>query len=130
MISFLAIDADKAWLCCKCNRKYVNIEDHFISECISECSCVHLERVSLGDKILQLNTDVYILLRGLDKETITNVFLGEALADLTALLSEDLALFRYLSTSSTYFMDEISPRDRVSWRAITLRAASARVFRA
>ena len=47
--------------------KYVNIEDHCISECIGECSCVHLERVSLGDKILQPNLDVYILLRGLDK---------------------------------------------------------------
>ena len=50
----------------------------------------------LWDKSLQFNRDVYILLRGLDKETLTNVFLGEALADLTALLSEDLALFRYL----------------------------------
>ena len=69
---------------------YVNIVDH----CISECPCVHLERVSLWDNILQSNPIVYILLRGLDKETLTNVFLGEALADLTALLSEDLALFR------------------------------------
>ena len=71
---------------------YVNIVDH----CISECPCVHSESVCLWDKILQLNLDVYILLRGLDKETLTNVFLGEALADITALLSEDLALFRYL----------------------------------
>ena len=70
----------------------VNIVDH----CISECPCVHLERVYLWDKILQFNPDVYILLRGLDKETLTNVFLGEALPDLTALLPEDLALFRYL----------------------------------
>ena len=46
--------------------------------------------------ILQFNPDVYILLRGLDKEQLTNVFLGEALVDLTALLSEDLALFWYL----------------------------------
>ena len=49
-----------------------------------------LKRVSLWDKVLQFNPDVYILLRGLDKETLTNVFLSEALADLAALLSEDL----------------------------------------
>ena len=67
---------------------YVNIVDHRISE----CPCVHLERVSLWDKILQFNPDVYILRRGLDKETLTNVFLSEALADFAALLSEDLAL--------------------------------------
>ena len=71
---------------------YVNIVDH----CITECPCVHLERVSLWDRILQFNPDVYILLRGLDKETFTNEFLGEALADFAALLSEDLALLRYL----------------------------------
>ena len=92
MISFLAIDADNARLCYKCNMIYFNIVDH----CISECPCVHSERVCLWDKILQFNPDVYILLRGLDKEQLTNVFLGEALADLTALLSEDLALFWYL----------------------------------
>ena len=56
---------------------YVNIVDH----CISECPGVHLERVSLWDKSLQFNPDVYILRKGLDKETLTNVFLGEALAD-------------------------------------------------
>ena len=71
---------------------YVNIVDH----CISECPCVHLERVSLWDKFLQFNPDVYILHRVLDKETPTNVFQGEALTDLVALLSADLALFRYL----------------------------------
>ena len=78
MISFLAIDADNARLCCKCYTNYVNIVDH----CISECPCVHLERVSLWDKILQLNPFVHILLRGLDKETLTNVFLCEAFVDL------------------------------------------------
>ena len=62
---------------------YVNIVDH----CISECPCIHFERVSLLDKILQCNPDVYIMLGRLDKETLTNVFLGEALADLVALLS-------------------------------------------
>ena len=92
MISFLAIDADNARLCYKCNMNYFNIVDH----CISECPFVHSERVCLWDKILQFNPDVYILLRGLDKEQLTNVFLGEALADLTELLSEDLALFWYL----------------------------------
>ena len=56
---------------------YVYIVDH----CISECPCVHSERVYLWDKILQFNPDVYISLRGLDKETLTNEFLGEALAD-------------------------------------------------
>ena len=40
------------------------------------------EFLSLG-KILQLKPNLYILLSGLDKETLTNVFLGEALADLS-----------------------------------------------
>ena len=68
---------------------YVNIVDN----CICECPCVHLKRVSIRDKILQSNQDVYILLRGLDKEILINVFLGQALVDLAALLSEDLPLF-------------------------------------
>ena len=70
MISFLAIAGDNARLCYTCNMNYVNIVYH----CISECPCVQLERVSLWDKILQFNTGKYILLRGLDKETLTNVF--------------------------------------------------------
>ena len=90
--SFLAIDADNARLCYKCNMNYANIVD----DCKSECPCVHLERVCLLDKILQFNPDGYILLRGLNKEKLTNVFLSEALSDLTALLSEELALFWYL----------------------------------
>ena len=49
-----------------------------------------------GTKILHFNSDVYNFLMELDKETLTNVFLGEVLADLAALLSEDLALFWYL----------------------------------
>ena len=65
---------------------YVDTVDH----CISECPCVHLERVSIWDRILQFNPDVYILLRGLDKETLSNEFLGAALADFAALLSEVL----------------------------------------
>ena len=65
---------------------YINIVDHYISA----CPRVHFERVSLWDKTLQLNPNVYILLRRLDKETLTNIFLGEALADLVALMSEDL----------------------------------------
>ena len=71
---------------------YVNIVDH----CISECPYVLSERVCLWDKILQFNPDVHILLMGLDKEKLTNVFLGKALVDFTAFLSEDLALFWYL----------------------------------
>ena len=63
--------------------------------------CLHCKSISYIyfsklDKILQFNPNVYNLLRGLDKEKLTNVFLGEALADLTALLSEDLDLFWYL----------------------------------
>ena len=86
------IDTDNARVCFKCNTNYANIVDH----CISEYPCVHLERVSLWDKFLQLNPDVYILHRVLDKATHTNVFQGKALADLVAILSADLALFRYL----------------------------------
>ena len=72
---------------------YVNIIDH----CISECPYVHLERVSLWDKIYQFNPDVYMFLMRLDKETLTNVFLGEALLDLVQLLPEDdRTLFWYL----------------------------------
>ena len=37
-----------------------------------------------------------MMLRGLDKGKLSNVFLGEALSDSAALLSEDLALFWYL----------------------------------
>ena len=77
---------------------YVNIVDH----CISQCPCVHLENVSLWDKLLQFSPDIYILLRGLDKETLTNVFLGEALADLAALLSEDIALLLNLCLPRLY----------------------------
>ena len=56
VISFLEIDTDNGRLGCKGNMNCVNIVDH----CLSECPCVHLERVSLWDKILQFNTDVYI----------------------------------------------------------------------
>ena len=87
---------------------YVNIIDH----CISECPYVHLERVSLWDKIYQFNPDVYMFLMRLDKETLTNVFLGEALLDLVQLLPED---DRTLSTSFTCHMVEILPRDGVIW---------------
>ena len=63
---------------------------HIVDYCISECPCVHLETVSLWDKILLFNPDVYIMHRN------TNVFLGEALAYLAELLFEDLSLFWYL----------------------------------
>ena len=63
---------------------------------ISEYPCFHLEIVSLWDKCFQFNPDVYILLMGLDKESMTNAFLDEALVNLIELLSEDIALFRYL----------------------------------
>ena len=84
MISFLAIDADNARLCCKCNINYVNIVVALVSAWNGFPSGI------------KFYPDVYTLLRGLDKETLTNVFLGESLADLTALLPEHLALFRYL----------------------------------
>ena len=73
---------------------YVNIIDH----CISECPYVHLERVYLWDTLYQFNPDVYMLLMRLDKKnTLTNVFLGEALVDLVQLLPEDdRTLFWYL----------------------------------
>ena len=93
MTSFLTIDADNARLCYRCNMNYVNIIDH----CISECPYVHLERVSLWDRIYQFNPDVYMFLMRLDKETLTNVFLGEALLDLVQLLPEDdRTLFWYI----------------------------------
>ena len=93
MTSFLTIDADNAQLCYRCNMNYVNIIDH----CISECPYVHLERVSLWDKIYQFNPEVYMCLMRQDKETLTNVFLGEALLDLIQLLPEDdRTLFWYL----------------------------------
>ena len=47
MISCLIDDADSVRLCVNCNNRYVNIIYH----CISECTYVHLERVSLWDKI-------------------------------------------------------------------------------
>ena len=78
MTSFLTIDADNARLCYRYNMNYVNIIDH----CISKCPYVHLERDSLWDKIYQFNPDVYMFLMRLDKETMTNVFLGEASVDL------------------------------------------------
>ena len=87
------IDADNARLCYRCNMNYVNIIDH----CISECPYVHLERVSLWDKIYQFNPEVYMCLMRQDKETLTNVFLGEALLDLIQVLPEDdRTLFWYL----------------------------------
>ena len=49
------------------------------------------------DVLYQFNPEVYRCLMRLDKETLTNVFLGEALLDLVQLLAEDdRTLFRYL----------------------------------
>ena len=70
---------------------YVNIIDH----CISEYPYVYLEGVTLWDKIYQFNPDVYMFLMRLDKETLTNEFLGEALVDLVQLLPEDDRTFVY-----------------------------------
>ena len=100
MIFFPGIDADNACLCCKCNMNDVNIVDH----CISECPCDHVERVSLLDKMLQFNQDKHILFRGLDKETLTNLFLGEALVHQIELQSEDLALFWYFCLPALHFL--------------------------
>ena len=91
MTSFLAIDADNARLWYRCNMNYVNIIDH----CISEYPYVYLEGVTLWDKIYQFNPDVYMFLMRLDKETLTNEFLGEALVDLVQLLPEDDRTFVY-----------------------------------
>ena len=64
---------------------------------------VHSERVSLWDKIYQFNPDVYMFLVRLDKETLTNVFLGKALLDLVQLLPEDVrTLFGYLCLPASH----------------------------
>ena len=58
-----------------------------------------MKRVSLCDENFQFNPHVYILLRRLDKETLTNVLLEKALVDLEELLSVLVSV-------------EISPRGR------------------
>ena len=47
-----------------------------------------------GIKFISL-TQMYVFLMRLDKETLTNVFLGEALVDLVQLLPEDDRTFVY-----------------------------------
>ena len=76
-ISCLIDKADSVRLCANCNNGYVDIIDH----CISECTYVHLERVSLWDKIYQFDPNVYLYLRRLDKASITSAFLGEERVD-------------------------------------------------
>ena len=51
---------------------------------------------------LPVNLDVYVYLRRLDKESLTNVSLGEDLIDLDELLSENPALFWYLCLTALY----------------------------
>ena len=55
---------------------------------------VHLERVSLWDKIDQFDTNVYLYLRRLDKAslTCTSAFLGEERVDFVSLLSDDCTI--------------------------------------
>ena len=85
-------------VCDRCNMNYVNIIDH----CISECPYVHLERVSLWDKIYQFNPDVYMFLMRLDKETLT-----------TIARRRPHSVLVFLSASFTCHMVEILPRDGV-----------------
>ena len=92
MISCLIDEADSVWLCANCNNGYANIVDH----CISECTYVHLERVSLWDKIYQFDPNVYLYLRRLDKASLTSAFLGEERVDFVSLLSDDCTKFWYL----------------------------------
>ena len=75
-----------------CTIGYANIIDH----CISECTYVHLERVSLWDKIDQFDPNVYLYLRRLDKASLTSAFLGEERVDFVSLLSDDCTKFWYL----------------------------------
>ena len=73
MISSLIDEADSVRLCANCNIYYVNIINH----CISECTYVHLEQVSLWDKYYQLDPKVYQYIRRLDKAPLALAFLGE-----------------------------------------------------
>lgn len=79
MISCIVGDSANASICHKCNRVYVNIIDH----CISEC-----ERVLFWDKIYQFNPEVYMYLRGLDKISLSSLILGEDVCDFNMLLLE------------------------------------------
>ena len=92
MISWLIDETDSVLLCANCNNGYVNIIDH----CISECTYVHLERVSLLDKIYQFDPNVYLYLRRLDKASLTSAFLGEERVDFVSLLSDNCTRFWFL----------------------------------
>ena len=66
-------------LCHKCNCFYNNIVDH----CISECACLHNERVKMWDRFYAFNPQVYMYLRSLDKISLTSFLLGEVRPDFT-----------------------------------------------
>ena len=85
MISCLIDEADSVRLCANCNNSYVNIIDH----CISECTYVHLERVSLWDKIYQFDPNLYQYVRRLVKASLTSAFLSKDRVDFVSLLSDD-----------------------------------------
>ena len=84
---------------------YVNI----IDRCISECPCVHLDIASLWENY-QFNTGVYILLRGLGEEALTNLFLCDS-SSIT--VRRPCSVSVSMPTSVTYVMVEISPLGRV-----------------
>ena len=89
---------------------YVDIIDH----CISECPYVHLERVSLWDKIYQFNPEVYMCLMRLDKETLTNISGRSFVRPSTTIARRrPYSVLVSLSTSFTCHMVEILPRDGV-----------------
>ena len=66
-------------LCHKCNCFYNNVVDH----CISECACLHNERVKMWDRFYAFNHQVYMYLRSLDKISLTSFLLGEVRPDFT-----------------------------------------------
>ena len=95
-------------LCANCNNGYDNIIDHCPGN-----TYVHLERVSLWDKIYQFDPKVYLYLRRLDKASLTSAFLGEERVDFVSLLSDDCTRFWYVFTSlaqdMTYLQQHSQP---------------------
>ena len=87
-------------LCYKCNKNYVNVVDH----CISECPYLHLERTILWDKIHKFNPQAFIFLRKLDKVSLTSVMLDEELNDLNTLLNHNSPMFWSLCISHMHVM--------------------------
>ena len=67
----IILDCD-VQLCHKCNCFYNNAVDH----CLSECACLHNERVKMWDRFYVFNPQVYMYLRGPDKISLTSFLLG------------------------------------------------------